>query len=554
MISFQSGDSRRYLNKPKTKLNLKLKMTFLIVILIIGMFSIVGLFLQYFLSDTLETQLGERALSVAESVAQIPELKDAFGLDNPSAVIQPLVSPIREATGAEFIVVGNRNEIRYAHPNPDQIGNKMVGEDNDRALIHGESYVSKAVGSLGQSIRGKVPVISQEGEIIGVVSVGFLNEDVQSIVKNYSRELWYVLLAIVGVGMIGAVLIANYIKKLLFGLEPEEISHLLLQKETILQSTHEGIIAVNKEGTITMMNAAAKRLISSNRKETDQLIGRPILEVLPNSELHKVLERGESQYNKELLLGNHIVLVNRVPIYYDNMLIGAVSTFRNKTEIEKLSKELTRVKQYADALRAQTHEFSNKMYTILGLIQLGKSEEAVDFIRRESNIQQKWIRFLFEKVPDPLVNAILLGKLNQANEQRVRLTIDPESRLTHRLSDKKRDALVTVLGNLIENAIDAVKNNSESKRDVSIFFTDIGEEIVFEIEDAGKGVPSDFALDIFKQGFSTKEGSHRGIGLALTKQVLTEIGGNIFLEEGELGGACFVVTIPKENTDKGGLE
>jgi two-component system CitB family sensor kinase/CitB family two-component system sensor histidine kinase CitS len=554
MISFQSGDSRRYLNKPKTKLNLKLKMTFLIVILIIGMFSIVGLFLQYFLSDTLETQLGERALSVAESVAQIPELKDAFGLDNPSAVIQPLVSPIREATGAEFIVVGNRNEIRYAHPNPDQIGNKMVGEDNDRALIHGESYVSKAVGSLGQSIRGKVPVISREGEIIGVVSVGFLNEDVQSIVKNYSQELWYVLLAIVGVGMIGAVLIANYIKKLLFGLEPEEISHLLLQKETILQSTHEGIIAVNKDGTITMMNAAAKRLISSNRKETDQLIGRPILEVLPNSKLHEVLERGESQYNKELLLGNHIVLVNRVPIYYDNMLIGAVSTFRNKTEIEKLTKELTRVKQYADALRAQTHEFSNKMYTILGLIQLEKSEEAVDFIRRESNIQQKWIRFLVEKVPDPLVNAILLGKLNQANEQRVRLTIDPESRLTYRLSDKKREALVTVLGNLIENAIDAVKNNSEPKRDVSIFFTDIGEEIVFEIEDAGKGVPSDFALDIFKQGFSTKEGSHRGIGLALTKQVLTEIDGDIFLEEGELGGACFVVTIPKDNTDMGGLE
>ncbi|WP_332633388.1 sensor histidine kinase [Halalkalibacter flavus] len=554
MISFQSGDSRRYLNKPKTKLNLKLKMTFLIVILIIGMFSIVGLFLQYFLSDTLETQLGERALSVAESVAQIPELKDAFGLDNPSAVIQPLVSPIREATGAEFIVVGNRNEIRYAHPNPDQIGNKMVGEDNDRALIHGESYVSKAVGSLGQSIRGKVPVISREGEIIGVVSVGFLNEDVQSIVKNYSQELWYVLLAIVGVGMIGAVLIANYIKKLLFGLEPEEISHLLLQKETILQSTHEGIIAVNKDGTITMMNAAAKRLISSNRKETDQLIGRPILEVLPNSKLHEVLERGESQYNKELLLGNHIVLVNRVPIYYDNMLIGAVSTFRNKTEIEKLTKELTRVKQYADALRAQTHEFSNKMYTILGLIQLEKSEEAVDFIRRESNIQQKWIRFLVEKVPDPLVNAILLGKLNQANEQRVRLTIDPESRLTYRLSDKKREALVTVLGNLIENAIDAVKNNSEPKRDVSIFFTDIGEEIVFEIEDAGKGVPSDFALDIFKQGFSTKEGSHRGIGLALTKQVLTEIDGDIFLEEGELGGACFVVIIPKDNTDMGGLE
>ncbi|KHF38474.1 ATP-binding protein [Halalkalibacter okhensis] len=551
MISLQNRDSRRYLHKPKAKLNLKLKMTFLIVLLIIGMFSIVGVFLQYFLSDTLETQLGERALSVAESVAQIPELKEAFDLENPSEVIQPLVSPIREATGAQFIVVGNRNEIRYAHPNFDQIGKKMVGEDNERALTYGESYVSKAVGSLGQSIRGKVPVMSKEGEVIGVVSVGFLNEDVQSIIKNYSNELWYVLLVIVGVGMVGAVFIAHYIKKLLFGLEPEEISHLLLQKETILQSTHEGIIAVNKDGTITMMNTAAKRLISRSGNETEPLIGEPILDVLPNSKLHEVLERGESQYNQEMLLGNHIVLVNRVPIYYEGTLIGAVSTFRNKTEIEKLTKELTRVKQYAEALRAQTHEFSNKMYTILGLIQLEKNEEAVEFIQRESNIQQKWIRFLVEKVPDPLVNAILLGKLNQANEQRVHLSIDPESRLTHRLSDKKRDALVTVLGNLIENAIEAVKNLSESDRKITLFFTDIGDEVVFEIEDAGQGVPDDLALEIFKQGFSTKEGSHRGIGLALTKQVLTEIGGDIFLEESELGGACFVVTIPKDDESRG---
>ncbi|GAE26623.1 sensor kinase [Halalkalibacter wakoensis JCM 9140] len=544
MISFQSGDSKRYLQKPKTKLNLKLKMTFLMALLIIGMFSIVGVFLQYFLSDTVETQLGERALSVAESVAQIPELKDAFRLDDPAEVIQPLILPIKEASGAEFIVVGNTDEIRYAHPNQEQIGKRMVGEDNDRALLYGESYVSKAVGSLGQSIRGKVPVLSEDGEIIGVVSVGFLNEDVQSIIRNYSQELWFVLLMIVGVGIIGAVLIARYIKKLLFGLEPEEISHLLLQKETILQSTHEGIIAVNKDGAITMLNTAAKRLLSSDENET--FIGRPILEVLPNSKLYEVLEQGKSQYNKELLIGNHIVLVNRVPIFYEGTLIGAVSTFRNKTEIEKLTKELTRVKQYADALRAQTHEFSNKMYTILGLIQLERHEEAVDFIRRESNIQQKWIRFLVEKVPDPLINAILLGKLNQANEQRVQLTINPESKMMCRLSDQKRDALVTVLGNLLNNAIEEVKSHPETEREVSLFFTDIGDEVLFEIEDAGKGVPRELELEIFKMGFSTKEGTHRGVGLALTKQILEEIGGDIFLEESELGGACFVVTIPKE--------
>ncbi|MDT8862439.1 sensor histidine kinase [Alkalihalobacillus sp. MEB130] len=545
MSSIQDNNSRKYLTQPKTKLNLKMKMTFLIVLLIIGMFAIMGVFLQYFLSDTLEAQLGERALSVAESVAHIPELKEAFYLDEPAEVIQPLVAPIRKATKAEFIVVGNLQEIRYAHPIPEQIGRKMVGEDNDRALLHGESYVSKATGSLGQSIRGKVPVVSDQGEVIGVVSVGFLNDDVQSIIHHYSRELWLVLIAIVGVGVIGAIFIAHYIKKLLFGLEPEEISHLLLQKETILQSTHEGIIAVNKDGAITMINAAAKRLLRNRESKTEEFIGKPILDVLPTSKLHEVLEHGVSQYNKELLVGNDVVLVNRVPIYYQETLIGAVSTFRNKTEIENLTKELTRVSQYADALRAQTHEFSNKMYTILGLIQLERNDEAVDFIRRESNIQQKWIRLLVEKVSDPMVSAILLGKVNQANEQKVRLSIDPDSQLTHRLPNTERDALVTVLGNVIENAIDAVKMNPDSKREVSIFFTDLGDEILFEIEDSGQGVPSDMTLNIFNQGFSTKEGFHRGIGLALTKQVLKDIGGEILVEDGELGGACFVITIPK---------
>ncbi|MFC0560726.1 ATP-binding protein [Halalkalibacter alkalisediminis] len=549
MGSLQSRVSEKHLHKPKVKLKLKLKMILLIGLLIIGMFAIMGIFLHYFFSDTLETQLGERALSVAMSVAHIPELREAFELEDPSTVIQPLVTPIREATGAEFIVVGNTNEIRYAHPIYEKIGQKMVGEDNAPALIHGESYVSKAMGSLGYSIRGKVPIHSEQGDIIGVVSVGYLVDDVRSIIYTYSREIWYVIFLIVGLGIIGAIFIARYIKGVLFGLEPEEISHLLLQKETILQSTHEGIIAVNENGAITLINAAAQRLLASQGGEKEKLLGRLVTDVLPSSTLPEVLQKRESQFDREMLIGKHTVLVNRVPIFYKNKLIGAVSTFRNKTEIERLTKELTKIKQYADALRAQTHEFSNKLYTILGLVQLEKKEEVVAFIKRESNMQQDWIHFLMEKVPDPMVSAILLGKLNQAMEQRVQMTIDPESQLTHPLLEEQRNALVTVLGNLLENAIDASKIRNESNRKVSVFFTDMGEDIVFEIEDSGPGVPDELAEKIFTEGFSTKKGSHRGIGLALTRQALLDIGGSIFLEDGDLQGACFVITIPKEKQE-----
>ncbi|WP_245415757.1 ATP-binding protein [Alteribacter populi] len=546
MAGFDRHQMKRYITKPHVRMSLKLKMVLLIGLLIVSMLTIIGVFFYQFLADSLEQQIGEQALGVSGSVAQIPELREAFSNEDPAATIQPLIEPIREAAGAEFIVVGNTEEIRYSHPNPNRIGSRMIGEDNEGALLRGESYVSKAEGSLGPSIRGKTPVVNERDEIIGVVSVGFLVEDVQGVVKNYSDELFYALLLVVAIGFIGAILIAIYIKRVLFGLEPEEISYLLLQKETILQSAHEGIIAVNSKGNITLVNVAAQRLLASEEEPVDRFIGLPIQSVLPNSKLPEVLVHGKSQYDQEMQFGNHIVVVNRVPIYYEGVLVGAVSTFRNKTEIERLTKELTRVKEYADGLRAQTHEFSNKLYTILGLIQLDQKEEAVDFIREENNVQQEWIRLLIEKVPDPLISAILLGKLNQANELRVQMDIDPESTLTFPLSNKKRHVLVTVLGNLIENAIDAVKSNPPDERHVSVFFTDIGQDIVFEIEDLGDGVPAEVEQKIFEQGFSTKEGSNRGIGLALTKQLLTNVDGTISIEAGSEGGACFVITVPKQ--------
>ncbi|SDI55236.1 ATP-binding protein [Natribacillus halophilus] len=545
MNSLKSKHIKKNLAKPKVTINLKVKMILLICALILGMFAIVGLFVHYFFTDSLEDQMGERVLNVAQSVANIPELREAFAEEDPASTIQPIVEPIREDTGAEFIVVGNTDEIRYAHPLPDRIGERMVGDDNDRALIDGESYVSQAVGSLGPSMRGKVPVFSDDGEIIGVVSVGFMVDDIQGIIANYTQELWYVLLLTVTVGILGAVMIAHHIKKSLFDLEPEEISHLFLQKESILQSTHEGIIAVNQNGLITLMNQTAKRLFLANKKETESYVGKHIRDVLPDTRMPEVLESGESQYDQEMLIGNHNVYVNRVPIFYENKIIGVVSSFRDKTEIERLTQELRRIKQYTEALRAQTHEFSNKLYTISGLLQLDQKEEAIELIQQESHTQQEWIQFLIRKVPDPMISAVLLGKLNQANELGIDMTIHPESKLTYHLSKKNKDTLSTVLGNLLENALEAVKTEAESKRQVSIFFTDLGDDLVFEIEDSGPGIPTELGDQIFNQGFSTKEGSHRGIGLALSKQMISEIGGTVLLEDGELGGACFVVTIPK---------
>ncbi|RNF38911.1 ATP-binding protein [Planococcus salinus] len=545
MIHFKKENIQNRSAKPDTAISLKMKMILLIGFLIFAIVIVIGIFLDYFVTDTLEMQMGERAMSVAESVALNPLIVEAFSEEDPAASIQPVVEPVRQATGAEFIVVGNQDEIRYSHPNPEQIGQQMVGEDNERALLKGESYISRATGSLGSSLRAKVPVV-EEGEIIGVVSVGFLADDVQTIIGNYNQELWLVLGLIGAAALLGAIWISSYIKRILYGLEPEEISRLLFQKETILQSTHEGIVAIDSKNAITMVNAAALHLLFDSSVSANDLIGQPIHQVLPASELPSVLASGQSRNDTEHIFGNHIVYINSVPIYADGSMIGAVSTFRNKTEIELLTKELSRIKQYANALRAQTHEFTNKLYAISGMVQLNKKEEVLDFIRMENDVQQKWISLLIDKVSDPLVSGMLLGKMNQASELQIDLSIDPDSTLTSRLSEKKSKALQTAIGNLIDNAIDAVQDRPKEHRQIAVYFTDIADDILFEIDDSGHGIAEEDVQHIFEAGFSSKPGSDRGYGLALTNRLVHDAGGELHLETSELGGASFVISLPKE--------
>lgn len=524
---------------PKVKFNLRLKMIALMTLLIIGVFAIFVVFLNQFISNIIEDQVGKRALNLAHSISYMPEIKEAFQLEDPSSVIQAIVTPIKEKTGAEFIVVGNRQGIRYSHPNPSRIGEKMVGGDNDRALVFGQSYVSKKSGTLGLSIRGKAPIYS-DGEIVGVVSVGYLNENVQNIITDQSKSIWYTLGIVLLIGMIGAIVISSYIKRVLFHLEPEEISSLYLQNEAILQSTHEGIIAIDNRGIIQATNSAAKQIMSNNEGQKDYL-GTSIQEVIPG--FHSF---GEKFNDREMVLGENIVLVNQTPLHNDDSITGAVFTFRKKSELQKMTEELSRIKQYANAQRALTHEHSNKLHIILGLLIHNRLSEAIEFIKKENNLQSKRVKFLTEKVSDPLIHALLQGKFNQAQELGITLSIHPDSHLDFHFNENQKDAILTALGNVIENALDEVREYKDREREVSIFFSDLGDDVIFEIEDSGNGIKDQDYPHLFEQGFSTKKGQHRGIGLALSRKVLQEIGGEIYLEEGDLGGACFIISIPKD--------
>ncbi|MBM6617075.1 ATP-binding protein [Bacillus suaedaesalsae] len=496
----------------------------------------------YILASTIEQQLGKRALHVAETIAKMPEITEAFDDKEPWKIIQPIAERIRIETNAEYIVIGNKEGIRYSHPLQDRLGKKMVGGDNEQALVHGKSYVSKATGSLGPSLRGKVPVFNEEGAIIGVVSVGFMMDDIHSIITDYGMPIFPIAGLGLIVGLIGSVILARNIKKLLLGLEPKEISSLYTERNAVIQSVREGIMVVNQKGHIVIANQAAFEILSI--KEDQSIIGKRVTDIVPNTTMLDVLETGEQQFDRQLIIDNKVVVANRLPVKVGEKVIGVVSSFRLKSDIELLTEELSQVKRYTEALRAQTHEYNNLLYTLSGLIQLESYNEALVLIHKETVSHQQLVQFMMHRLKNPWLGGILLGFHNRAKELKIDFEIDKDSNLSKLDYNIESNYLVSILGNLITNAFEAVEKLPNEEKKVRVYISDVGEQLLFEVEDSGKGIDDEIVSEIFRKGFSTKDGEDRGFGLDKVKSLLEERNGYITVENGDLGGALFVVSIP----------
>ncbi|MGQ7277060.1 ATP-binding protein [Brevibacillus thermoruber] len=525
------------------RLTLQTRMILLMTLVIIVIIGAMGAVFSSMIAASIEDQVGKRALSVAKIMAHLPQVRGAFATGYPTQIIQPIAENVRIQTDAEFVVVGDRKGIRVAHPLPDRIGREMVGGDNEPALLHGQSYVSKAVGSLGPSLRGKVPIHNDAGDVIGIVSVGFLLEDIEAAIDSYQRKVLLILALGVLFGTAGAIWLSRYFKRAILGLEPEEIASLYMERNAVLESVREGIIAINRHGRVTMANKAAIQILDLPEEE---LRDRPILELLPDSRMPEVLESGEHQLDRESTIAGKEILVNRVPIKWMGRVVGVVSSFRPKSEIDQLASELSQARRYADVLRAQTHEFHNLLYTISGLLQLGSIQEAIELITSETSAEQELVLFLARQVPDPLIGALLLGMHNRAKELKIQFSVNRDSRLKELPADVNRQQVVVMLGNLIQNALEAVGESRSGPKVVECYLSDAGSEILFEVEDSGPGVDDSIREKIFEHGFSTKPGERRGIGLAKVKGIVEEMGGYILVGKSEWGGALFTVSLAKE--------
>ncbi|MFE9771615.1 ATP-binding protein [Streptomyces sp. NPDC005931] len=500
-----------------------------------------GLFLAP-LGEQLDDQAMRRALAIAQTTAEHRQIVRELRGTPPSAdgPVQRGAERIREATGAEYVVVMDRRGVRWSHPDPRRIGGH-VSTDPGRALA-GHDVMEIDDGTLGRSARGKVPLRDDDGSVVGAVSVGIAYDSVRARLIHAIPGLFAYAGGALAVGALAAWLISRRVQRQTRDLAFSDIAALLAEREAVLHGIREGVVALDRAGRVRLLNDEAQRLLGIG----DEAVGRSPGEVLGEGRTADVLAGRVTGTDLLTVRGQRVLVANRMPT--DDG--GAVVTLRDRTELDRLGRELDSTLGLIDALRAQDHEHANRMHTLLGLLELEMYDEAVEFVGEVVGDHRATAEQLTEKIRDPLLAALLVGKVTVAAERGVALSLSDRTLLPDRLVDPR--GLVTVVGNLVDNALDAVAGTPHARVEVELRAE--GRTAVLVVRDTGPGVPPGQRELIFTEGWSTKQPPahrERGIGLSLVRRLAERQGGSATVGEAPGGGAEFTVVLPETLTEPG---
>lgn len=532
----------------------------------------------------------DRMTGVAQSIAGLPAIRDALGSADPAATIQPIAEVIREASDVTYVVVTDDAGIRMSHPNPERIGERVSTDPS--VPLAGGTYIGTQTGTLGESWRVKVPIYDADGHmVIGSASVGILESQLHA---DFRDDLDGLLLAL-GTAAAGGVVCAWWVTRLvrrrIFRLEPEEISALLETRDAMLHGISEGVVALDRTGRVALVNDEARRLLGL--APGDAPVGSLAADVLDGQLLELADRPGDHQSSELLLAGERVLLVRANPATVGGEAVGAVLVLRDHTELHALLQDLDGARDLTDALRAQSHEFANKLHVVSGLLEMGQHVEAVAFIERAGHGGLLTASAIAPGVHSPQVAALLLAKATTARERGIVLEVDPCSALDAPLSPDAaslQQDVLTILGNAIDNAIDATGPGGT----VQILVLEDDDDVTVLVDDDGPGVPQALRAAVFRPGFSTKHagvpaarstrrvpragtdltssrreafppysdtpaplerptagadaGTARGIGLALVRRIVARRGGAVGFTTSPLGGARLTLTLPVRTT------
>lgn len=483
----------------------------------------------------------DTALGIARTLADSPEIQRGLMQAPQENIIQPIAQAVTKRNDLLFTVVTDMRGIRYSHPNEALLGLHFIGDDLTPAL-EGKENVSVNRGALAEALRVFTPVYDAQHEQIGVVVVGIsLNKVEEQITRGRLNAVWTILFSIFMSSMAIWGLV-RVLKRILFGLEPYEISALFEQRQAMLQSLREGVLAVDIHGRVTMINQTAREILLLPSGKQTENTSAPLL-----ASLRDVSKTGVARQDQEISCNGRLLLCNMVPVKSQDRVIGAITTFRDKTEVSQLMQRLDGMVNYVDALRAHTHEFMNKLHVILGLLNIKRYDKLEEYILQTAHHYQTDIGTIQSKVKSPVVAGFLLGKINRAKEAGVTLTLADESQIPDTASEEQVAVLITALGNLIENALDAMEGQQEGEIGLLLHYQNGW--LSCEVSDDGPGIDPTQLESIFTKGFSTK-GENRGVGLFLARQQIQNLGGDISVESEPGVFTQFFVHIPWDSERK----
>ena len=482
---------------------------------------------------------GDVTLGVAESLASSPTVRAGALTSDPTASLQPYADQVQRATGTSFIVMMSPDGVRWTHPDRSQIGGRYLG--TIEAARAGGTITEEYTGTLGRSVRSVAPVTDGD-RVVGLVSVGITIASVQ-------RSIWPtlppILLAGVGalaVGAAGAFAISRRLRRQTRGLAETQLIAMLEYYDAVLHAVREGMLLLDPMGRVQLVNDEARRLLAL----TGDVVGTDLGDLdLPTSFVERTGSPEEIR-DEVQLVHDKILVVNRTVATWEGRVVGSVITLRDRTDLQSVSGELDSARSLADSLRALNHEAANRMQTVVSLIEMGRTVAAVEFATAELALAQRLTDEVVAAVDDPVLAATLLGKTAQAAERGIELTVVDGSRVADHDFDPQD--LVTLVGNLIDNALDAT-GEVERDRRVEVFCDLEGHRLRLRVADSGPGLAPERRQQVFTRGWSTKPGADgigRGIGLALVTEVVRRLGGRIEVGASRLGGAEFTVDIPGE--------
>ena len=493
-----------------------------------------------------EDRAREVVLGVAQTLAASPQTRTAMASADPAATLQPYAEEVRSRTGVFFVTFMAPDGVRYSHPEPDRIGEVFVG--NTAAAAAGRPFTETYTGTLGPSVRAVVPVLAAGGpddRVAGLVAVGISTE---SIGRDATRALPALAVAAglaATVALAGAALVSRRLRRQTHGMGAEELRRLYEHHESVLHAVREGLVLVDRDGRVLLVNDAAQRLLDLPRDAVGTAAGDL---PLPPS-VAEVVTSGRPALDELHLTGQRVLVLTQTPALWEGRRLGTVVTVRDHTELQDLAGELDAVQALTESLRSQAHEAANRMHTVVSLLELGRPEEAVAFATAELELAQRLTDRVVAGVDDPVLSALLLGKTAQAGERGVELVVTPDTALPDAVLGGAalgpRD-LVTVIGNLLDNAIDAAADAPPPGR-VTVTARADGAPgtLLVRVADTGRGLDAARARAAFQRGWSTKAAATpggRGLGLALVGQVVHRLGGTVEVEHGD--GAVFTVRVP----------